>query len=353
MLQLTCRLLLVVLVLLGPGLAVAVSPTFVAFESGHVRPLVLSPDGNQLFVVNTPDNTLEIFDVDAGGLTFAAAVPVGLEPITVAARTNTEVWVVNKLSDSVSIVDLSGPVPIVKRTLLVGDEPADLVFAGADRAFITTAHRGQHRTHSSISGVFGGGNPADPRFATAGIDRADVWVFDALALGSTIGGTPVDVLTFFADTPRAFATDGTTVYVAAFMSGNQTATVNETLVPDGFVTFCGGGGVGVGVPGPKDNVNTDPAPETGVVVKFDGINWVDALGCTWNHVVPFSSGFMLPDNDVFAVNATTLTKGTVFSSVGTILFNMTINPASGKIYVTNTESPNEVRFEGPGNHGGS
>jgi DNA-binding beta-propeller fold protein YncE len=329
--------------------------SFVAFESGHVRPIVLSPDGSQLFVVNTPDNTLEIFNVGAGGLTFAAAVPVGMEPVAIAARTNDEVWVVNHLSDSVSIVDLSGAVPIVARTLLVGDEPRDIVFAGVggNRAFITTAHRGQHRTHSSIAGVFGGGNPADPRLTTPGIDRADVWVFDALSLGTTLGGTPVDVLTFFADTPRGLATDGTTVYVAAFMSGNQTASVFAGFVPDGFSSSCGGGGVGVGVPGPSDNANGDPAPETGVIVKFDGSDWVDSQGCTWNTVPPFSNGFALPDNDVFAFDANTLVKGTVFSSVGTIIFNLAVNPVTGKVYVTNTESPNEVRFEGPGDHGGS
>ena len=68
---------------------------------------------------------------------------------------------------------------------------------------------------------------------------------------------------------------------------------------------------------------------------------------------PFDNGFMLPDHDVFAVNANTLVKGTVWSSVGTILFNMAVNPSSGKVYVTNTESPNHIRFEGPGDHGGS
>jgi DNA-binding beta-propeller fold protein YncE len=317
--------------------------SFIEFESGHVRPLTLSPDGSQLFVVNTPDNTLEIFDVGAGGLIFSAAVPVGMEPVAVAARTNDEVWVVNHLSDSVSVVDLSGAVPIVERTLLVGDEPRDIVFAGTggNRAFISTAHRGQHRTHSSISGVFGGSNPADPRFTTQGIDRADVWVFDATSLGNTIGGTPVDVLTFFSDTPRALATDGTTVYVAAFMSGNQTTVINETLIPDSFG--------GSGVPGPSTNANLDPAPEVGVIVKLIGGTWLDADGVNRNSLVPFD----LPDHDVFSVNANTLTKGTFFTSVGTILFNMAVNPANGKVYVTNTESPNEVLFEGPGVFGGS
>ena len=144
--------------------AAASQTSFVAFESGHVRPIVLSPDGSQLFAVNTPDNTLEIFGVGTGGLTFSASVPVGMEPVAIAARTNDEIWVVNHLSDSISIIDLSGAVPYVSRTLLVGDEPRDIVFAGAgrQRAFVTTAHRGQ--------------NTADQRgqATTLGIGRADV-----------------------------------------------------------------------------------------------------------------------------------------------------------------------------------
>ncbi|MFP6629416.1 MAG: DUF4215 domain-containing protein, partial [Myxococcota bacterium] len=165
--------------------------------------------------------------------------------------------------------------------------------------------------------------------------------FDGTNLGNTIGGTPIDVLTFFSDTPRALATDGTTVYVAAFMSGNQTTVVNETAVNDGFG--------GNGAPGPSDNAAGDPAPEVGAIVKLIGGNWRDADNTNRNSAIPFD----LPDNDVFAFNATTLAKGTVFSSVGTILFNMAVNPASGKVYVTNTELPNEVLFEGPGDHGGS
>ena len=108
--------------------------SFTLFESGPVRPLAMSPDGTRLFAVNIPDARLEIFDVDAmGDLTHAGAVPVGLEPVAVAARTNGEVWVVNQLSDSVSVVDVAASPPRVVRTLLVGDEPRDIVFAGAGR----------------------------------------------------------------------------------------------------------------------------------------------------------------------------------------------------------------------------
>src|SRR5690606_4926327 len=103
--------------------------------------------GSLLFVCNIPDGVLEIFAVTAEGLEPAGSIPVGLEPVAVAARSDSEVWVVNHLSDSVSVVDV--PSRRVVRTLLVGDEPRDIVFAGPgrSRAFVTTAHRGQHRTH--------------------------------------------------------------------------------------------------------------------------------------------------------------------------------------------------------------
>src|SRR5262249_14851712 len=159
-------------------------------ESGQVRPLALSPDGSTLFAVNTPDNRLEIFDVTPTGLTHRAAVPVGLEPVAVAARSAGEVWAVNLLSDSVSIVDVAANPPQVVRPLLVGDEPRDIVFAGPGgaRAFITTAHRGQQRTDPSIAAVPGAG---DPQLTTPGVGRADVWVFDANALGNAFGGVPL------------------------------------------------------------------------------------------------------------------------------------------------------------------
>ncbi len=356
--------------LLSAGRIAAVAALFVAagsiaqsdyylFESGHVRPMALSPDGSRLFVVNTPDNRLEIFSVGADGLAHSESVPVGMEPVTVAARNNNEVWVVNHLSDSVSIIDVSSSPAQLSHTLLVGDEPRDLVFAGAgdNRAFITTARRGQHRTDPSLAAVSGAG---DPLLTTDGIGRADVWVFDAgnLSAQTAVGGEPLAILSFFADTPRALArsSDGSTVYVAAFKSGNQTTTINENSVCDGFQmsggSNCGPGAPG-GVPGPADNAAMAPAPETGLIVKFNGGIWEDAVGRDWSALVSFD----LPDQDVFSFNANFTNPGNVnsssFSGVGTILFNMAVNPVTGKLYVTNTESPNHIRFEGAGDHGGS
>ena len=102
------------------------------------------------------------------------------------------------------------------RTLLVGDEPRDIVFGGAgkSRAFITAAHRGQNR-------------PGDPQLLEGGVGRSDVWVFDANNLGAALGGTPLTLLSLFGDTPRALAVtpNGATVYAAVFHSGNQTTDV--------------------------------------------------------------------------------------------------------------------------------
>src|SRR5215203_2703481 len=110
------------------------SSPYTLFESGQVRPLAMSPDKRHLFAVNTPDNRLEVFRIQGNGLVKTDSIPVGLEPVAVAARSNREVWVVNHLSDSVSVVELDDDsTGHVERTLLVGDEPRDIVFAGPER----------------------------------------------------------------------------------------------------------------------------------------------------------------------------------------------------------------------------
>ena len=221
---------------------------YTLFETLQTRPLALSADGQLLFAANTPDNRVEVFRVHHNGLQPVSSVVVGLEPIAIAARPNGDVWVVNHLSDSISIlsVDDSGHARVTN-TLLVGDEPRDIVFAGPNgsRAFITTAHRGQN-------------SPDDPDLFNPATGRADVWVFDANNLGSG-GGSRLTKITLFADTPRALAAsaDGKTVYAAAFFSGNQTTVVSEDAVDQVY------GGV---MPGPAAinlGGQIDPAADDG------------------------------------------------------------------------------------------
>src|SRR5260221_352747 len=220
-------------VVLSAALAANASrASFVEFAGGQVRPLALSsadpghPGQTWLFAVNTPDNRLEIFDVSTGSATptHLVSIPVGMEPVAVAARTNTEVWVVNHLSASVSIVQLDRTTPTaspVTNTLLVGDGPRD-----------TFAH--------------------------------------------TVG------------------------------------------------------------------------PTTGLIVKYNGTHWQDRLARNWDPAVRF----FLPDHDVFAIGANAATPAATgsFDHVGTVIFNMITNPASGVLYVSNTDAKNEFRFEGPGTY---
>jgi len=215
----------------------------------------------------------------------------------------------------------------VTRTLLVGDEPRDIVFAGTDgnRAFITTARRGQN-------------SPVPPLPTTPGVGRALVWAFNANDLGAPLGGTPLEIIELFGDTPRALATspDGATVYAAVFHSGNQTMVLPESTVD-----------AGGGLPPPPLG-STPGAPSVGLIVKFDpGTGrWEDEIGRDWASMVPFS----LPDQDVFLIDADAnppalVTPPNSVSGVGTVIFNMAVRPSNGKLYVANTEAFNEVRFE--------
>ncbi|MFW2372614.1 MAG: YncE family protein [Gammaproteobacteria bacterium] len=314
--------------------------SYTLFEAGQVRPLALSSDGKKLFALNTPDGRLEIFNVYSDKnkqnvrLKLEASVPVGLEPVALSLRSDNEVWVVNHLSDSVSIVKLgrrSGP--YISQTLLVGDEPRDIVFAGHDnrKAFITTAHRGQNL-------------PQDAQLTTPGVGRADVWVYDANLVKNGIT-EPLNIITLFTDTPRALAVsaDGSKVYAAGFKTGNQTTTIHEIFIPDG-------GEENGGLPSTREDAVGEAQPEASLIVKYDGQHWVDELGGIRDDLV----NFKLPDKDVFVIDALAnipdLVSGAsgFYSGVGTVLFNMIVNPVNGAVYVTNTDARNENRFEGPG-----
>ncbi len=239
---------------------------FVNFETPHVHPIDLTPDASLLISVNTPDNRIEVFTLQSGLPRLAGSVGVGLDPVTVRARTTQEVWVVNHLSDSVSVVDLD--TMNVVRTIHTQDEPADVVFAGlgVQRAFVTCSQ--------------------------ANI----VQVFDVET------GALVDQIPIFGEEPRALAVspDGQTVYAAVFESGNHSTILGggldmmQTLAfPPNVVSDPAGPYGGVNPPpndggtfSPALNGSNPAAPRVGLIVKKDaGGAWRDDTGADWTSLV--------------------------------------------------------------------
>jgi sugar lactone lactonase YvrE/mono/diheme cytochrome c family protein len=323
--------------------AYAQGSPYVNFETIPTRALALSPDGTRLFATNTPDGRLEIFTVGAdGSLTAAGSVTVGLEPVAVSARSNDEVWVVNLLSDSVSVVDVKSTPARVVRTLLVGDEPRDIAFAGPDgsRAFITAARRGQNHPDDVVNET-----------QMPGVGRADVWVFDASDLGSELGGKPLSIVTLFADKPGALTVspDGRTVFVAIATSGNETTAIAvDSTCPTGVdappCRLPNGGMAPGGILMPAMSQMGARNPGTGMIVKFNRESgaWLDVQGRDWRDAVPFE----LPDNDVFAIDAMANppVESKAIQHVGTLNKSVAVDPRDGTLYVATIEAINTNRF---------
>ena len=198
----------------------AQSAAYVNFEAHQTRPICLSPDGTRLFAVNTPDGRLSVFDVSnpANSLpVLIREIPVGVEPVSVNAISNDEAWVVNEVSDSVSVVSVAAGA--VTDTLACKDEPADVVFANG-RAFVSCSQNNLLR------------------------------VFD-LATHAATATIPLEGLN-----PRSLAVsgDGTKVYAAFKLSGNRTTLLPANLAP---------------AQPPPTNTSLPPPPQVGLIVSAD------------------------------------------------------------------------------------
>ncbi len=306
------------------------SPTegLVNYETPHVHPIDLTPDGQTLVAVNTAGHRLEVFDVRSGSPVLIDSIPVGLDPVSVRARNNTEVWVVNHISDSVSIVDLAARG--VVRTLQTGNEPCDVVFAGSpQRAFVSCSE----------------------------VNRIEVFNLanlDAAPLRVPIGG----------EDPRhlAVSPDGLTVYAAIFESGNGTTAISGggSVTAQNVVSRPEGPYAGQNPP-PNDGNRFNPPiraglptpPRTAMIVRKNNSNrWMDDNNRDWSIFVNGAlasltgrvSNWDLPDRDVAAINAQTLSVS-YQSRLMTMVMALGVNPANGRVTAIGTESTNEVRFE--------
>jgi DNA-binding beta-propeller fold protein YncE len=122
---------------------------YLNFEVGHVQPMALSADRSLLYVVNTHGWRLAALDASTRQVAWEA--PIGLGAASVVARPGTtELWVVDRVQSSISIVDTT--LQAIVRTIRVGAEPHHVVFSPAgDRAWVSCAAARRVETISTAS----------------------------------------------------------------------------------------------------------------------------------------------------------------------------------------------------------
>jgi len=296
--------LLVLAVMVTPG-ATRAQSTYANFESAQTNPIRLSKDGKILFAVNTANNSLSVFNVSKPATpVLLAEIPVGLGPVSVNPLSSTEIWVVNQVSNSISVVSLS-KTPLVTGTIYLKvpiaggaasmGEPMDVVFA-ANKAYASISRANQ----------------------IAVIDTSTHLVTSTIAL--------------FGDNPRALAVspDGSTVYTAFALAGNGTTiipTTNAAVPPQ-----CGTAGQPQCVP--AMNPLLPPPPPAGLIVAANDPNWY-----------PSSIKSTMPNNGVAAIKTGTTPSVSYYSHVGTINLGLAVNPQNGDLFVANTNALNLINFE--------
>ncbi len=281
------------------------------FESPHVHPIARV--GDYVLVVNTPDARLSIFDKSGDELALLREVRVGIDPVTVRAKDGNTAWVVNHLSDDISIVDLT--LGTVVHTLNVGDEPTDVVFVD---------------------------DPIEDdgsKWAVLSLSQEDrVIVCDAEFPYSLFG-----VIDIPGADPRSLALDenGTGVWVSVFESGNNTTFASRALVNDPLNPW------GAGNLPPFDpplNPDLDPAlmPTNGVIVRKVGGAWLDEMGGDWSPLITWD----LLDIDLVHIDVTSAVPviSTTVTGVGTLIHDVAVN-SNGDVWAVNIEAFNEVLFE--------
>lgn len=115
------------------------------FMSPHSNPILLH--GDQVYVVNTPADTLDV--LDATSLRVVDRINVGIDPVGLAIRPDgSEIWVSNHISDSVSIVDIARGSPTFHQVIdtlqaidpdtkaTSFDEPVGIAFANNRKAYV-------------------------------------------------------------------------------------------------------------------------------------------------------------------------------------------------------------------------
>lgn len=350
------KYLLAVYLCVGAFISKCLAAAFVNFETPHVHPIALSPDNELLAVCNTADYSVEVFQFGNDGIPkLRNSIFVGIDPVSVRFRTNNELWVVNQLSDSISIINLN--TNRVYHTLNTADEPADVVFTS-------------YASDQEVALV-----------SCSSVDTIQVFLISDLDVAPTS-------LPIAGEDPRAMVVDGDgNVHVAIFESGNGTTilgggaaestsegegtSAGESTSESGSCTRIefppnivsdSAGPYGGDNPPPNDGNNFNPSmtalnpPPVGLIVREDNEGkWKDDNGRDWSEFVDGNQAELsgriedwgLIDNDIATIKMNPISGYEIayHENLMTMCMALSVNPTNGKVTLVGTESRNEVRFE--------
>lgn len=257
-----------------------------SYMSPHASPLALN--NGHVFVVNTPDDTVDIIHTKSRKI--VGRVKVGIDPVGIAARPDgKEVWVTNHVSDSVSIIDTE---PKSKSYLQViatvqrfhptnkstrFDEPVGIAFASNEKAYVALSSE------------------------------------NAIAVINVAQRKVAKILRITAQDPRAITVQGDRLYVIPFESNNKSQ-------------LSGGTG------------ELDKEYET-----FDAwqhsiaVNNVLSLG----HVTDIIKHPEVPDRDLYVFDTNTDELVEVVDTLGTLLYGLTVD-SNGKVFIAQADARNDA-----------
>ncbi len=257
------------------------------FLSPHVNPIVSS--GYFVYATNTPSDTVDVIDPTTRAV--VARINVGIDPVALAVRPgDTELWVSNHVSDSISVIDIDPRSPTLHQVIATVqafengglvtdfDEPTGIAFAGRNKAYVALG----------------------PDNEIVAIDARNY---------SVLGRLPVQ-----AQDPRAIAVRGERLFVVSFESNNQTQ-----------ISGC------------------LPHKIDGDVCTFDMLthvvlsNNILSLGYDADIVVNPA----LPDRDLFVFDTRTDSLQQTVNGVGTLLYGLAVD-SKGSVFVTQTDARNDV-----------
>ncbi|MBT7255031.1 MAG: hypothetical protein HN882_08530, partial [Planctomycetaceae bacterium] len=266
-----------------------VAPTPIShssYMSPHASPLAIN--NGHVFVVNTPDDTVDIIQIKSRKI--VGRVKVGIDPVGIAARPDgKEVWVTNHVSDSVSIIDTEQKSksylqviatvqrfhPTNKSTRF--DEPVGIAFASNDKAYVALS--------------------SENTIAVINVAQRKV----------------TKLLPITAQDPRAITVQGDRLYVIPFESNNKSQ-------------LSGGTG------------ELDKEYET-----FDAwqhsiaVNNVLSLG----HVTDIIKHPEVPDRDLYVFDTNTDELVEVVDTLGTLLYGLTVD-SNGKVFIAQADARNDA-----------